>query len=528
MRRLTQVLPAALMLVPLAEVLAAEAPPKALPLPGEVFMVDGCPAFLIAPAGRPTSQPVPWVWYAPTLPGLPGPEERWMFERFLQAGIAIAGIDVGESYGSPAGRAHYTALYDEVTKRRGLALRPVLLGRSRGGLMTLAWAAENANKVAAFAGVYPVCNLASWPGLAKACGAYGMTEADLGAHLAEHNPIDRLAPLATAGVALFAIHGDSDTVVPLEANSGEVRRRYEALGGRMQLVIPPGQGHSMWEGFFQCQELVDFVLAQAAGAPAAGPQTPAGEPTNAKEAEAQKAAAEKAAAERAVAEKYAALVATLPADQQAWEQVLQENLGDFYLPIHKREKIAGRSNAWDFVQDQPGLPRVLLIGDSVSRGYTQAVRKALAGKANVHRAPANCGPTALGLTKLDVWLGNGRWDLIHFNFGIHDRATPLADYTQRLEQIVVRLQATGAKLVWASTTPIPDDPATGQTAAAIAERNQAAAEIMGRHGVAIDDLFAFITPHLASAQNPKDVHFNAKGYELLGQQVAAAIEAALK
>ncbi|MBL8830000.1 MAG: SGNH/GDSL hydrolase family protein, partial [Planctomycetaceae bacterium] len=151
-----------------------------------------------------------------------------------------------------------------------------------------------------------------------------------------------------------------------------------------------------------------------------------GEPTNAAEA-----AAQKAKAEAVIDERYQALVAKLPPDQQAWERVLQSQLGSFYLPFHKSDKIAGRSNAWDFVQDDPKLPRVLLIGDSVSRGYTQATRKALAGKANVHRAPANCGPTASGVKNIDVWLGDGKWDVIHFNFGIHDRSTPLADYTQR-------------------------------------------------------------------------------------------------
>jgi hypothetical protein len=84
------------------------------------------------------------------------------------------------------------------------------------------------------------------------------------------------------------------------------------------------------------------------------------------------------------------------------------------------------------VKDDPKLPRVLLIGDSVSRGYTQAVRKVLAGKVNVHRAPANCGPKASGVKNIEVWLGDGKWDLIHFDFGIHDRATPIADYQQRL------------------------------------------------------------------------------------------------
>ncbi|MCY2990251.1 MAG: SGNH/GDSL hydrolase family protein [Planctomycetota bacterium] len=248
-----------------------------------------------------------------------------------------------------------------------------------------------------------------------------------------------------------------------------------------------------------------------------------GEPTNAAEA-----AARKAKAEAEIDAKYQALIAGLSPEQQVWECVLQDQLGSFYLPLHKHDKVAGRSNAWDFVPDDPQLPRVLLIGDSVSRGYTQAVRKALAGKANVHRAPANCGPTASGLKNIDVWLGDGKWAVIHFNFGIHDRGTPIADYTERLERLIERMQQTGAKLIWASTTPIPDDPAQKQTAVSIVEHNRAAAELMARHGIAIDDLFTAITPHLAEMQNPKDVHFNGKGYEFLGQAVAASIEQTMK
>jgi pimeloyl-ACP methyl ester carboxylesterase len=90
-----------------------------------------------------------------------------------------------------------------------------------------------------------------------------MTSEELQTRLTEHSPVDRLAPLAKARVPLFAIHGDSDKVVPLEANSGLVKSRYDALGGSMQLIIPTGQGHNMWEGFFQCRELVAFVIRQA-------------------------------------------------------------------------------------------------------------------------------------------------------------------------------------------------------------------------------------------------------------------------
>lgn len=175
------------------------------------------------------------------------------------------------------------------------------------------------------------------------------------------------------------------------------------------------------------------------------------------------------------------------------------------------------------ITDVAGLPRVLLIGDSVSRGYTQAVRQALVGKANVHRAPANCGPTASGLKNLEVWLGDGRWDVIHFNFGIHDRNTPVNEYLDRLATIVKRLQATGARLIWASTTPIPDDPAKKQSAASIVERNTAAAALMAKHGIAVNDLFTAITPRLAELQNPNDVHFNAAGYDFLGARVAEVV-----
>ncbi len=104
------------------------------------------------------------------------------------------------------------------------------------------------------------------------------------------------------------------------------------------------------------------------------------------------------------------------------------------------------------------------------------------------------------------------------------RNTPIADYTQRLEQLVERMKKTNAKLIWATTTPIPDDPSKKQSAASIVERNKAAAELMKIHGVATDDLFAAMTQNLAAMQIPNDVHFNAKGYDFLGETVAKAIE----
>jgi hypothetical protein len=234
---------------------------KDLPLPGQVFAFEDCTAFLIS-AGDRTAKNKPWVWYAPTLAGLPGSEEKWMFQKFADAGISIAGIDVGESYGSPDGRAHFTSFYQELVNR-GFSKTPCLLARSRGGLMLYNWAAEHPSSVACIAGIYPVCDLTSYPGLGVASNAYHMTADELTSKLNQHNPIERLEPLAKAHVHILHIHGDKDDVVPLERNSGEMAKRYAKLGGEMTLNVVKDGGHTMWSGWFECQALVDFIITQA-------------------------------------------------------------------------------------------------------------------------------------------------------------------------------------------------------------------------------------------------------------------------
>jgi len=189
------------------------------------------------------------------------------------------------------------------------------------------------------------------------------------------------------------------------------------------------------------------------------------------------------------------------------------------------------------ITDVAGLPRVLLIGDSISMGYTLPVRKLLEGKANVHRIPTNGGPTRNGITNIDKWLGTGKWEVIHFNWGIHDlkfmgdgkRQVEAADYEKNLRDLVAKMKATGAKLIWASTTPIPDGELNPpRKFGSVKEYNEIAARVMKETGVPTNDLNAHITPKLAEMQNPKDVHFKGAGYEFLAQKVAAEIEAALK
>ncbi|MCL5744974.1 MAG: SGNH/GDSL hydrolase family protein [Acidobacteria bacterium] len=184
------------------------------------------------------------------------------------------------------------------------------------------------------------------------------------------------------------------------------------------------------------------------------------------------------------------------------------------------------------VQDVPGLPRVLLIGDSISIGYTLPVRELLRGKANVHRIATNGGPTTNGMKNLDRWLGDAKWDVIHFNFGLHDlkimdggkHQVPLEQYETNLRAIVARLNRTGAKLIWASTTPVPKGnlkpPRNPADAVAY---NFVAKKIAQEAGIPTDDLYGFVLPREEEWQLPSNVHFTKDGYQALARQVAESI-----
>jgi lysophospholipase L1-like esterase len=188
------------------------------------------------------------------------------------------------------------------------------------------------------------------------------------------------------------------------------------------------------------------------------------------------------------------------------------------------------------VPDEPGLPRVLLIGDSISIGYTIPVRALLKGKANVHRVPENGGPTSTGLKEIEKWLGSSKWDVIHFNWGLHDlkfmedgkHQVPLESYEKNLRELVKRLQATGAKLIWCSTTPVPDakvnPPRKSDDVLAF---NAVARKVMTENRIPIDDLYSHALPELSKIQLPANVHYRKEGYEMLAKQVAQSIEAAL-
>lgn len=243
-------------------------PKKSLPLPGETFTVADRPAFLFLPSEAKRMKPQPWIFYGPTLDPYPDQAERWMHEQFLAAGIAVAGVDVGEAYGSPQSHVVFDALYDRLTKQKNFAPKPVLFGRSRGGLWVSSYAIAHPERVSGIIGIYPVYDFRTYPGLAAAAPAYGLTEAELTSRQNEFNPIARIDVLVKAKIPFAIIHGDDDKVVPLKENSAELQQRYKAAGQEalIKLIIAKGQGHNFWEGFFRSQELVDFAIEKARAA----------------------------------------------------------------------------------------------------------------------------------------------------------------------------------------------------------------------------------------------------------------------
>ncbi len=194
------------------------------------------------------------------------------------------------------------------------------------------------------------------------------------------------------------------------------------------------------------------------------------------------------------------------------------------------------ANGLQPIEDVPGLPRVLLIGDSISMGYTLPTRKLLDGKANVHRIPTNGGPTIRGIESIDKWLGDKKWDVIHFNWGIHDlrhqadgkRQVEPADYERNLRALVAKLKATNAKLIWAASTPIPKGKLNpDRTFGDENEYNAIAARIMHESGIPINDLHSYIMPKFTELQKPQDLHYKPEGSEFIAKKVAAEIEKVL-
>lgn len=234
-------------------------------LQGESFSVGGRAAFVMKP-----EKPVrkadgkAWIFYAPTLPAYPDQAESWMHKQFLDAGVAVAGIDIGEAYGSPHSLPHFDRFYLHMVNQ-GYSRTPALLGRSRGGLWVSRFAISYPDRVSGIGCIYPAFDYRTYPGTNRAAAVYGVSSEMLQSQQDQFNPVRRLAELADSGIPVTVLHGDVDKVVPFGPNTGQLQMAYRSKQREdlLDVIVADGQGHSFWEGYFHCQPLVDFLIESA-------------------------------------------------------------------------------------------------------------------------------------------------------------------------------------------------------------------------------------------------------------------------
>jgi len=187
------------------------------------------------------------------------------------------------------------------------------------------------------------------------------------------------------------------------------------------------------------------------------------------------------------------------------------------------------------------LPNVLIIGDSISIGYTPFLKEIFDGRAYVWHPEENCEGTTLGVLKVDEWIGSTKWDIIHFNFGLHDlkhvnaetgaNSTSSEDplqadvkqYSLNLKFIVRRLKRTGAKLIFATTTPVPEKSSPLREPEQVILFNKAALRIMNKNKIEVNDMYGYALPMLKEIQRPGNVHFTPEGYKKLAERVSEYI-----
>lgn len=225
------------------------------------FEVAGKTLSVVAPERAAEGRP--WVWEGEFFGHKPEPSIR-----LLERGFHVVYLKVPDMLGSPKAVKHWDACYRELTRKYDLAEMVALMGLSRGGLYCYNWAIANPQNVACIYADAPVCDFKSWPGgFGTGTGSphdwqlvlkqYGF-DSDDEAKAYDGNPIDRLKPLAKAGVPLLHVYGDADEVVPWEENTGIVARRYRQLGGDITLIAKPGVGHHP-HGLDDPTPIVEFI-----------------------------------------------------------------------------------------------------------------------------------------------------------------------------------------------------------------------------------------------------------------------------
>lgn len=225
-------------------------------------------------------------------------------------------------------------------------------------------------------------------------------------------------------------------------------------------------------------------------------------------------------------------------------------------PLGSTEASPNQATLADVGLEKPSeseKPKVLILGDSISLGYTPVLMGMMYKQVDISRPEnknggwINCEGTKRGAQMIDEWLSADDFDVIHFNFGLHDlkhvhpetgrnsnnpkhpQQSDLEQYEKNLRVIVAKLKATNAKLIFATTTPYPDKPGGPlRRADQPAKYNKVAVEIMKENNIRVNDLHGLVLPNMDKMLLPNNVHFRPNANVTMAEQVATEIESALR
>lgn len=432
------------------------------------FIYDGRSCIVVTP--KVVAEGKPWIWRARFFGHEPQTDIA-----LLERGFHLVYIDVAGLYGAPRAVAIWDRFHAYLTGTHGLAKKAVLEGMSRGGLIVYNWAAKNPDKVCCIYADAPVCDIRSWP------GGKGAAPGDA-ACWAECLKAYGL----TEEQALQATCNPIDNLEPL------ARAKVPLLHvvGDADEVVPVAENTAVLEE--RCKALGGSI--QVIHKPGVGHHPHS-------------------------LEDPAPIVDFILAS-------VRQGAGSLL-----RERIEW-CDIWITNADKNDLPRVLLIGDSITRGYFGEVEKALEGKANCARlTTSRCLCDPVFFEELMLVLRQYRFAVIHFNNGLHGMGYTQAQYRQGFAQLMETLQGhgQGARLIWAATTPVRKRGALAElddSTETVKERNRIAAEFVAEAGLPTDNLFDLGISH-PEYYSDDGVHFNAEGRATQARQVAQSIEPCL-
>lgn len=188
---------------------------------------------------------------------------------------------------------------------------------------------------------------------------------------------------------------------------------------------------------------------------------------------------------------------------------------------------------------QPHEPHVLIIGDSISQGYTPYVKQVLPC---VEHTPGPNGSTKGILKHFDAYVSRSHYDVIYFNAGLWDISHRTADgkldksmrspitstpdeYRANLQKLLDKFSQRADVVIFATTTDVMPN-APGRNPADVEKYNALAEEVMQKNRIRVDDLNKWMQGHddLHKLSDHKGVHYNDAGYKLLAKEVIDTLD----